>query len=228
MTSVPREPLEDDWARNYVLGSDELRATGANLNTYPGAVFLVSADAERVLKVSRNGINDFGLSPDILQHLYDGRINKVFFPEGLRRIRPKVERLIESQDRSKVARAVLEYRAHRHPRYVHVALRLLPDQPEFFGLAQYLPPASWPANVIHSKAREFRKQSLYRFRMLTSRERDVLRHVISGKTNPEIAEALEISVNTVKTHKKNVNVKLDIDHFGDLIKYAVAFDLVDF
>ena len=45
---------------------------------------------------------------------------------------------------------------------------------------------------------------------LTVRETDVLRLVCQGKNNPEIAEALFISVNTVKKHLKNIFEKMGV------------------
>ena len=44
----------------------------------------------------------------------------------------------------------------------------------------------------------------------TPREREVIRHLVQGHTNHEIAEAVSISVNTVKFHVKNIFEKLNI------------------
>lgn len=44
--------------------------------------------------------------------------------------------------------------------------------------------------------------------VLTERELDVVEHVARGRTNTEIAEALFVSVSTVKTHLESVRLKL--------------------
>ena len=44
--------------------------------------------------------------------------------------------------------------------------------------------------------------------MLTEREKQILQHVARGDVNKEIASALSISENTVKTHMKSVFSKL--------------------
>lgn len=52
---------------------------------------------------------------------------------------------------------------------------------------------------------------------LTRREGEVLQLVISGKSNPEIAEALFISVNTVKFHMRNILDKTGCSDRNELI-----------
>lgn len=47
---------------------------------------------------------------------------------------------------------------------------------------------------------------------ITARERDVLLLMRMGKTNLEIASALKVSVNTVKTHLKSVFNKLEVNN----------------
>ncbi|HLP11892.1 MAG TPA: response regulator transcription factor [Flavobacteriales bacterium] len=45
---------------------------------------------------------------------------------------------------------------------------------------------------------------------LTPKEIEVMQKIAEGKTNKEIADALFVSVNTIKTHLKNIFVKLNI------------------
>jgi DNA-binding NarL/FixJ family response regulator len=46
---------------------------------------------------------------------------------------------------------------------------------------------------------------------LTEREREVLKLITQGQNNGEIASTLSISLNTVKTHLKNIFQKLDVE-----------------
>ena len=55
---------------------------------------------------------------------------------------------------------------------------------------------------------------------MTPREQEVLRLVGEGRRNPEIAQALEISENTVKTHISSLMRKLEIDDRLQLALYA--------
>jgi DNA-binding NarL/FixJ family response regulator len=62
---------------------------------------------------------------------------------------------------------------------------------------------------------------------LTDREREVLRLVVSGKSNKEIASLLYISPKTVSVHRSNIMTKLDVRNSIELIRYAQRHNLVD-
>lgn len=61
---------------------------------------------------------------------------------------------------------------------------------------------------------------------LTEREIDVLRLVAHGASNPQIAEDLHITVNTVKVHLRNILSKLQLENRTQAAAYAVQSGLV--
>ena len=61
---------------------------------------------------------------------------------------------------------------------------------------------------------------------LTERELDVLRLVARGASNMQIAEELVISVNTVKSHLKNILSKLGLENRTQVAAYAIERGLV--
>lgn len=61
---------------------------------------------------------------------------------------------------------------------------------------------------------------------LTEREIDVLRLVARGASNPQIADELYISVNTVKVHLRNILEKLSLENRTQAAAYAVRRGLV--
>lgn len=61
---------------------------------------------------------------------------------------------------------------------------------------------------------------------LTERELFVLRLVASGASNMEIAQKLSISVNTVKSHLKNILDKLQLENRTQAASYAFKHGLV--
>lgn len=56
---------------------------------------------------------------------------------------------------------------------------------------------------------------------LTGREQTILLQVAQGKSNKEVALALDISVRTVETHRKNIKRKLGISSTAGLTRYAL-------
>jgi two-component system nitrate/nitrite response regulator NarL len=56
---------------------------------------------------------------------------------------------------------------------------------------------------------------------LTSREQTVLLELAQGKSNRDVAEALNISIHTVETHRKNIKRKLGISSTAGLTRYAL-------
>jgi len=55
------------------------------------------------------------------------------------------------------------------------------------------------------------------FQLLSAREREVLVLLLDGLTNQQIANALKLSVGTVKVHVRHILKKLDVDHRGEAI-----------
>ena len=62
--------------------------------------------------------------------------------------------------------------------------------------------------------------------VLTDRELAVLRLLPSRLTNQEIAAELFMSVNTVKTHLKNLYTKIGASSRSDALRRARALDLL--
>jgi DNA-binding NarL/FixJ family response regulator len=61
---------------------------------------------------------------------------------------------------------------------------------------------------------------------LTAREQDVLALVARGATNKEIADALSVSVHTVKSHMRKILAKLHLDRRQEAASYALREGLI--
>jgi two-component system response regulator NreC len=62
---------------------------------------------------------------------------------------------------------------------------------------------------------------------LTPREVDVLKLIVVGYTNKQIAEQLTLSVRTVEGHRANLSEKLGLHSRVELVRYAKDHDLID-
>jgi DNA-binding NarL/FixJ family response regulator len=59
------------------------------------------------------------------------------------------------------------------------------------------------------------------YELLTPREREILQLLAEGKSNKDIAGMLNLSLYTVETHRRNLQDKLNVHSFAELILYAV-------
>lgn len=75
-------------------------------------------------------------------------------------------------------------------------------------------------NIKSDKEKEPEKQ------LLSLREIEVLQHISNGFSNEEIAEKLNISVTTVKTHRSNLLAKTNCNNTASLVMYAIRNKLI--
>lgn len=74
-----------------------------------------------------------------------------------------------------------------------------------------------PAKVAHQ---QFIGEAAALRAHLTPREEDVLKRIVAGMTNRQIAHDLEIGVRTVEMHRGNIMQKLRMDNLVALIRFA--------
>jgi DNA-binding NarL/FixJ family response regulator len=56
---------------------------------------------------------------------------------------------------------------------------------------------------------------------LSARESEILQLIVDGNSNREIASQLDLSANTVATHRVNIMKVLRIHKTADLVVYAI-------
>lgn len=83
------------------------------------------------------------------------------------------------------------------------------------------------AEAIHGSSVESReKQPAGSHEQLSQREQEVLRLVVRGYTNQQVANQLFLSVKTVETYKARIMEKLDIHSRAELVRYALRSGLL--
>lgn len=76
--------------------------------------------------------------------------------------------------------------------------------------------------LVEDYVRELRTRKMEdSYELLTPREREVLHMLAEGKSNKDIAGVLDLSLYTVETHRRNIQEKLNLHSFAELILYAV-------
>jgi len=62
--------------------------------------------------------------------------------------------------------------------------------------------------------------------LLTDREKEVLQLLAEGKSNKEVAVALDLSTATVETHRTHIMQKLDLHSAAEIVLYAVRKKII--
>ena len=70
------------------------------------------------------------------------------------------------------------------------------------------------------------KQSLGEDQLITKREKEILKLLLTGKGNKEIAEALDISKRTAEVHRFNLMKKLKVKNLMELSNKATEYSLL--
>ncbi|MFC5284557.1 response regulator transcription factor [Pedobacter alpinus] len=73
------------------------------------------------------------------------------------------------------------------------------------------------------RGQEFCLKNLDNFNSLTCREQEILQYIIKGFKNNDIADSLFLSVETIKTHRKNILTKLNCQNVFHLTQYLMFF-----
>lgn len=63
--------------------------------------------------------------------------------------------------------------------------------------------------------------------IFTSREQEVLKLVITGKTTKEIASHLYINIQTINTHKRRMMKKINSNNISGVICYSLVHGILD-
>ena len=64
------------------------------------------------------------------------------------------------------------------------------------------------------------------YELLTEREKEVLQLLAEGKSNKEVATALNVSSYTVETHRTHIMQKLDLHNTAEIVLYAVRKKII--
>ena len=81
--------------------------------------------------------------------------------------------------------------------------------------------------MVEDYVREMKRRAAEdSYELLTPREREILQMLAEGKSNKHIATVLDLSLYTVETHRRNLQDKLNLHSFAELILYAVRKGII--
>ena len=92
---------------------------------------------------------------------------------------------------------------------IHFLCKPFDDSELLSALKEALKQAAENQERMHAKQQ---------FNSLTTREHEVMQHLIAGARNKQIAFELDISERTIKAHRKQIMEKLDIESIAELVR----------
>ena len=102
------------------------------------------------------------------------------------------------------------------------ALQAVYEGREF--ISKYIPHSTFTNHIKFKKESSDAQQKIKA--ILSDREFEVMKLVVDGKTNKEIADLLFISQRTAEKHKSNLLAKLDMKSVVDLVKFAIKNKII--
>lgn len=94
------------------------------------------------------------------------------------------------------------------------------------GQGERYVPAAFEAFVAEQRAR-LGDEAPSHFDLLSAREKEILRMLVRGKSDDEIAHELSLHVKTVETHREHLMAKLGANSLADLVRYAARSQLLE-
>lgn len=91
-------------------------------------------------------------------------------------------------------------------------------------------PANRLKHLLRNLTNRDRKEAnpgSYMASFLTAREKEVLRQLVAGRSNKDIADTLFISQNTVRTHIQNILTKLGVHSKLEAVALAIRHNIVE-
>jgi DNA-binding NarL/FixJ family response regulator len=106
----------------------------------------------------------------------------------------------------------------RHCKDIGINGYLLKDEYEqlFKAIEAIMAGGEYYSNTIM----EFCKKTKDIYVDISSREEQIIKLIAKGLNNNVIAQRLSLSRETVKTHKRNIKLKLDVSNTAEIIQYA--------
>lgn len=185
--------------------------------------------------MSSRGLGQLGVNLQELSEMGNKYHERFFNNEDMEGFMVKLENLLKNKDPDETFTFFQQVKIKDRGEWVwHIgSLRIFHQDPQ--GNPTHLITVVFPVDQmkhIPNKAERLLAENLFykenneKFHSLGKRAKEVLKLVALGKSSAEISEELNITVDTVNTHRKIIKKKLEINTTYEFTEYAHAFDLI--
>jgi DNA-binding CsgD family transcriptional regulator len=217
---------------------DKIQKLAPFADLLPGVVIIHEiADFSdfKTVFMSSKGLDQLGVSMSELSQMGSKYHERFFNNEDMEGFMIKLEKLLHERDASETFTFFQQVKFKDRDEWVwHIgSIRIFHQDKN--GHPTHTITVSFPVDQmkhIPNKAERllaentFFRNNLEKFHGLGERAKEVLRLVALGRSSAEISEELNITVDTVNTHRKIIKRKLGIQTTYEFTEYAHAFDLI--
>ncbi len=106
--------------------------------------------------------------------------------------------------------------------------KLLLDEALYFNVSSFTEDLGLIGKVFEEVFEPLKQNEVnwLKFQSLTKQEKRVIELLARGHSHKEVAETLFISINTSRTHIKNIHKKLDTNRTAEIIRLAFALEIL--
>ena len=213
----------------------KIAEVAAGANHLPGVVIIHNVQADCVEYMSERGLKQLMGTQEELKQLGRNYHIRFFNPEDAKDYVPKIFGLIERNEDDEMVTFFQQVRpSEEHEFKWHLtSVKILMRDKD--GKALLCISFAVPIDEHHHLTAKvsrlldenaFLRLNYQQFIKLSERERQILKLMALGKSSPEIAADLFISVKTAETHRRNIRHKLRVTSSYEISQYARAFDLI--
>lgn len=201
----------------------------------PGSVMVQDLSSMTNTYMNQNGCDILKHSSEELKLLGPAYFDRFFPLEEINVLKGELQNFVMENDTSKIHSFFQRVRsgAESDYKWYFTTSRLYPSAHE--NNAFMMMHIAVPANMLSYVGRKLNnlvedntiiRNNMNKFLLLTTREKEIIQFIVQGNSSSEIADFLFLSIHTINNHRKNIIHKLEINSLSQLIKFAVAFDII--
>ncbi len=201
----------------------------------PAVVIIHNISNHQVAYMSQRGLNILGVTLEELLAAAADYNNRFFKPEESKEYFPKLFKLLEaSSDDEQLTyfQHVWSDRETRWKLYLTASRIFMRDDNGTPVLVLTLSSPVDEKHTMYSRVERLLEENTFLrsnkdlFASLTRREKEIIKLIAIGKNSTEIATEFNLSEETIKTHRRNIKRKLNVESNYDIVRFAQAFDLL--
>ena len=195
----------------------------------PGIIHINSLSDFAILYMNKYGEERSGLSKEEIIAMGTQFLEDIFEPETLEYFSRPLIQMIQENDRSRIVSFFQKIRPYDSSDYqwILTTSKFLKNENESISISQELSGMDGSIKIISKLLDDnlYVRKNMKKFGSLTKREKQIIKLVAKGHSTKQIAEELFLSPQTVKTHRKNISKKLNLERIIEWEYFADAFDI---